>query len=78
MGIGTAVVEAAGLSFLGLGAQPPEPEWGQMLRETFSNFRTFPHLVFFPGVAITITVLGFTLLGDGMRDVLDPRLRGSE
>jgi len=78
LGIGTAVVDAAGLSFLGLGAQPPKPEWGQMLAEARNFVFTAPHMVFFPGIAITITVLGFTLLGDGLRDVLDPRLRGTE
>lgn len=76
LGIGTAVLEAAALAFLGLGAQPPEPEWGQMLSEARNYVFTAPHLVFFPGIAIMITVLGFNLLGDGLRDVLDPQLRG--
>lgn len=74
LGIGTAIIEAAALSFLGLGAQPPVPEWGLMLSEARADFRTFPHLMFFPGIAIMITVLAFNLLGDGVRDVLDPRL----
>ncbi|MFZ4828854.1 MAG: ABC transporter permease subunit [Phototrophicaceae bacterium] len=74
LGIGTAILEAAALSFLGLGAQPPVPEWGLMLSEARADFRTFPHLMFFPGIAIMITVLAFNLLGDGVRDVLDPRL----
>lgn len=74
LGIGTAILEAAALSFLGLGAQPPIPEWGLMLSEARADFRTFPHLMFFPGIAIMITVLAFNLLGDGVRDVLDPRL----
>ncbi len=77
LGIGTAVIEAAALSFLGLGAQPPTPEWGQILAESRNYVFTSPHMVFFPGIAITITVLGFNLLGDGLRDALDPRLRGS-
>lgn len=77
LGIGTAVIEAAALSFLGLGAQPPEPEWGQILAESRNYVFTSPHMVFFPGIAITITVLGFNLFGDGLRDVLDPRLRGN-
>ncbi|MBC8171106.1 MAG: ABC transporter permease [Anaerolineae bacterium] len=77
LGIGTAVIEAAALSFLGLGAQPPEPEWGQILAESRNYVFTSPHMVFFPGIAITVTVLGFNLFGDGLRDVLDPRLRGS-
>lgn len=74
LGIGTAILDAAALSFLGLGAQPPEPEWGQMLSEARNYVFTQPHLVFFPGLAIMISVLGFNLLGDGMRDALDPRL----
>jgi peptide/nickel transport system permease protein len=77
LGIGTAVIEAAALSFLGLGAQPPTPEWGQILAESRNYVFTSPHMVFFPGIAITVTVLGFNLLGDGLRDALDPRLRGS-
>lgn len=76
LGIGTAVIEAAALSFLGLGAQPPTPEWGQMLAEARNYVFSAPHLVFFPGIAITLTVLGFNLLGDGLRDTLDPRLKG--
>ena len=74
LGIGTAILDAAALSFLGLGAQPPMPEWGQILSESRNYVFTSPHLVFFPGIAIMITVLGFNLFGDGMRDALDPRL----
>ncbi|MFN8530815.1 MAG: ABC transporter permease [Anaerolineae bacterium] len=74
LGIGTAVLDAAALSFLGLGAQPPDPEWGAILSEGRNRVFTQPHLVFFPGLAIMLTVLGFNLLGDGMRDALDPRL----
>jgi peptide/nickel transport system permease protein len=74
LSIGTAVLEAAALSFLGLGVQPPTPEWGQMLSEARAYALTTPHLVFFPGIAIMFTVLGFNLLGDGLRDALDPRL----
>lgn len=77
LGIGTAILDAAALSFLGLGAQPPTAEWGQMLSEARNYVFTSPHLVFFPGLAIMITVLGFNLLGDGMRDALDPRLNRS-
>ena len=76
LGVGTAVLDAAGLAFLGLGAQPPDPEWGQMLSEARNYVFTAPHMVFFPGLAIMITVLGFNLLGDGLRDVFDPQLRG--
>lgn len=76
LGIGTAVLEAAGLSFLGLGAQPPTPEWGAMLSQGRGAVFAAPHIVLFPGLAIMITVLGFTLLGDGLQKVLDPRSRG--
>jgi len=75
LGIGTAILDAAGLSFLGLGAQPPEPEWGAMLGQGRYSMFTAPHIVVFPGVAIMLTVLSFNLLGDGLRDALDPRLR---
>lgn len=75
LGIGTAILETAALSFLGLGAQPPTPEWGAMLAAERNQLFSAPHLVLFPGLAIMITVLGFNLLGDGLRDALDPRLR---
>ncbi|UCC77537.1 MAG: ABC transporter permease, partial [Anaerolineales bacterium] len=75
LGIGTAILDAAGLSFLGLGAQPPTPEWGAMLGQGRYAVFTAPHIVLFPGLAIMATVLGFNLLGDGLRDALDPRLR---
>ena len=74
LGIATAILDAAALSFLGLGAQPPTPEWGLMLGEERNNLFNAPHLLFIPGIAIVITVLGFNLLGDGLRDALDPRL----
>lgn len=74
LGVATAILEAAGLSFLGLGAQPPLAEWGSMLANERNNIFTSPHLVFFPGLAIMITVLGFNLMGDGLRDALDPSL----
>jgi len=74
LGIATAILDAAALSFLGLGAQPPTPEWGSMLGKDRNQVFTSPHLVFFPGLAIMITVLAFNLLGDGLRDALDPRL----
>ena len=74
LGIATAILEAAGLSFLGLGAQPPLAEWGSMLASERNQVFTSPHLVFFPGLAIMITVLGFNLMGDGLRDALDPTL----
>ena len=74
LGIATAILDAAALSFLGLGAQPPNPEWGSMLGSERNQVFTAPHLVFFPGFAIMLTVLAFNLLGDGLRDALDPRL----
>jgi peptide/nickel transport system permease protein len=74
MGVAGGILEAAGLSFLGLGAQPPMAEWGTMLGSEKDQIFSAPHLVFFPGIAIVITVLGFNLLGDGLRDALDPRL----
>ncbi len=74
LGVATAILEAAGLSFLGLGAQPPQAEWGSMLADYRNQVFSAPHLVFFPGLAIMITVLGFNLMGDGLRDALDPTL----
>jgi ABC-type dipeptide/oligopeptide/nickel transport system permease subunit len=75
LGLGTDILETAALSFIGMGAQPPQPEWGAMLASERNQVFSAPHLVFFPGLAIMITVLGFNLLGDGLRDALDPRLR---
>ena len=74
LGIASAILDAAALSFLGLGAQPPTPEWGAMLGSERNQVFTAPHLVFYPGLAIMLTVLAFNLLGDGLRDALDPRL----
>jgi ABC-type dipeptide/oligopeptide/nickel transport system permease subunit len=74
LGIASAILSAAALSFLGLGAQPPMAEWGSMLGTERNQVFTSPHLVFYPGIAIMVTVLGFNLLGDGLRDALDPRL----
>jgi ABC-type dipeptide/oligopeptide/nickel transport system permease subunit len=76
LGIATAILSAAALSFLGLGAEFPTPEWGLMLGEERNSVFNAPHLVFFPGIAIMITVLSFNLLGDALRDALDPRLSG--
>ena len=75
LGIGTAILDAAALGFLGLGAQPPIPERGTMLGRAQQVFFSAPHIGIFPGIAILLTVLGFNLLGDGMRDALDPRLK---
>lgn len=77
LGIATAILDAAALSFLGLGAQAPTPEWGSMLGLERNQVFTAPHLVFYPGIAIMVTVLSFNLLGDGLRDALDPRLAHS-
>jgi peptide/nickel transport system permease protein len=74
LGIAGAILEAAALGFLGLGAQPPTPEWGRMLADETARVFTAPHLMIFPGLAIMITVLGFNMLGDGLRDALDPSL----
>ncbi|MCJ8014383.1 ABC transporter permease [Paenibacillus sp. KQZ6P-2] len=75
LGIAHAIIEAAALGFLGLGAQPPEPEWGKMLSDSRQFIQKAPWTVVFPGVSIMLTVLGFNLLGDGLRDVLDPRMK---
>jgi peptide/nickel transport system permease protein/dipeptide transport system permease protein len=75
MGFASAVLEAAGLSFLGLGAQPPTPEWGAMLSDSLQFITTAPWMIFYPGLAIFLTVLGFNLMGDGLMDVLDPKLK---
>ena len=75
LSIASAILEAAGLSFLGLGAQPPTPEWGAMLSEGRSALQIAPWVVAFPGIAIMITVVGFNLLGDGLRDALDPKMK---
>jgi glutathione transport system permease protein len=74
MRIGTSIITAASLSFLGLGAQPPMPEWGAMLNEARADMVTAPHIALFPSLAIFLTVLAFNLLGDGLRDALDPKL----
>ncbi|MCJ7834308.1 ABC transporter permease [Cuneatibacter sp. NSJ-177] len=75
MGVAGAILTAASLSFIGLGAQPPLSEWGAMLSAGRSYIRDYPHLVMFPGITIMITVLSLNMLGDGLRDALDPRLK---
>ena len=74
--IGTSIITAASLSFLGLGAQPPTPEWGAMLNEARADMVMAPHVALFPAIAIFLTVLAFNLLGDGLRDALDPKIKG--
>lgn len=76
LSVGVAVLEIASLGFLGLGAQPPTPEWGLMIKAGYRQFLNAPWLSIFPGFAIYFSVLGFNLLGDAVRDVLDPRLGG--
>jgi ABC-type dipeptide/oligopeptide/nickel transport system permease subunit len=75
MGIGGTITAAAGLSYIGLGVQPPLAEWGAMLADGRGYIREFPHLIVFPGLAIAFTVLAVNLMGDGLRDALDPKLR---
>ena len=76
MGIGGTILSISALGFLGLGVQPPMPEWGVMISEGASFLTTYPHLVLFPGLMIAFTVLAFNLFGDGLRDALDPALHG--
>jgi peptide/nickel transport system permease protein len=73
--VATVILTAASLSFLGLGVQPPTPEWGSMIAETRKYARVAPHVIVFPGIAITVVILGLNLLGDGLRDFLDPTLK---
>jgi ABC-type dipeptide/oligopeptide/nickel transport system permease subunit len=75
MSVGTAITGAAGLAYLGLGVQPPTPEWGAMLSEGRTYIRSNPYMCIFPGILIVITVLSLNLLGDGLRDALDPKLK---
>ncbi len=72
LGIATNVMLEASLSFLGIGVQPPTPSWGRMIYEGQTYYRSAPWLVLFPGIAIMLTIVGFNLLGDGLRDALDP------
>ena len=74
MRIGTSIITAASLSFLGMGASPPTPEWGAMLNEARADMVIAPHVAIFPALAIFLTVLAFNLLGDGLRDALDPKI----
>ena len=73
--VATVILETAAISFLGIGIQPPLPEWGAMLSEGKEFIRYYPHLIVFPGIAIALVVLSLNLTGDGLRDVLDPRLK---
>ena len=73
MSLSNTILSIAALSFLGLGIQPPAPEWGAMLNEGREFIRTYPHLIIIPGIAIALSALAMNLMGDGVRDALDPR-----
>ncbi len=75
LNLGTAILTASSLSFLGLGVQPPDPEWGAMLSTGRDVIRAYPLAVFIPGIAVTLVVMSFSLVGDGLRDALDPKLK---
>ena len=75
LSLGSTIMAISGLSFLGLGVQPPTPEWGQMVAEGQSFIRTYPHIIIFPGLAVAFTMLAFNLLGDGLRDAMDPKMK---
>ncbi len=75
MNIGFTITMAATLSYIGLGVQPPTPEWGALLSDARAHILNYPHLIMFPGLAIAVTVLAINLMGDGLRDALDPKLR---
>jgi peptide/nickel transport system permease protein len=77
MQIGAAILAEAGLSYLGIGITPPDPSWGSMVNDGFAYLLTNPLLSFIPGVAIMLVVFAFSMVGDGLRDALDPRLRGT-
>ena len=75
LNVGSVILSTAGLSFLGLGVQPPRPEWGAMLSGGRTYIRDYSYITMFPGIMIMITILSLNLLGDGLRDALDPRLK---
>ena len=75
MGIGGKILSSASLSYLGLGIQEPMPEWGAMIAMGRAYFRYYPHLILIPGLFICVTVLAFNMVGDGLRDALDPKQR---
>jgi len=75
LGLAAAILSAAALSFIGLGIQPPTPEWGAMLSLGRRFLRDFWHMSFFPGLAIVVVVLALNMFGDGLRDALDPKLK---
>jgi len=75
MSVGGMIISAAGLSFIGMGIQPPRPEWGAMLASARDYMMNSPYLIIFPGLAIVLSALSLNLLGDGLRDALDPKLK---
>ena len=75
MNVAAMILSAAGLSFLGMGVQPPSPEWGALLSDARQFMFSAPYLLYFPGVFIVIAALSFNLAGDGLRDALDPKLK---
>ncbi len=75
LSLGSTIMAISGLSFLGLGVQPPTPEWGNMVAAGQDFIRTYPHNIIFPGLAVAVTMLAFNLLGDGLRDALDPKMK---
>lgn len=75
LGVGTSILSAASLSFIGMGIMPPQPEWGQMLSEGRQYIRDYPYMTLFPGISIALTILALNIVGDGLRDALDPKLR---
>ena len=78
LNLGTAILTSSSLSFLGLGVQPPNPEWGAMLNKAKDVLRSNPWEAVFPGIAITLVVMSFSLVGDGLRDALDPKLKNTK
>jgi peptide/nickel transport system permease protein len=77
MDLGVVIISEAGLSFLGVGVMPPTPAWGSMVNDGYRYLLTLPVLSFAPGLACMLVVFGFSMAGDGLRDALDPRLRGT-
>ncbi len=75
LSLGSTIMAISGLSFLGLGVQPPTPEWGNMVAAGQDFIRNYPHIIIFPGLAVAVTMLAFNLLGDGLRDALDPKMK---
>ena len=75
LSVARSIISVASMSFIGLGVQPPDPEWGAILTEGQEFMRDYPHLVLFPGITIMLAVLACNFMGDGLRDALDPKLK---